>query len=153
MISLSQPTLQPEALFYNMVKAYRSGAFMSCSLRSGRNQRQAEQLGLQARHAYTITKVVEVRARRGHRGTIPLIRLRNPHGNGREWKGDWSDVDREWKNLSSSVKLELGLTFDNDGEFYMNFNRDFLTFFGDVEVVHLTPTSMVEDQKAAVKYE
>jgi len=74
MISLSQPTMQPEALFYNMVKAYRSGAFMSCSLRSGRNQRQAEQLGLQARHAYTITKVVEVRARGGHRGTIPLIR-------------------------------------------------------------------------------
>ena len=26
-------------------------------------------------------------------------------------------------------------------------------FFGDVELVHLTPTSMVEDQKAAVKYE
>ena len=38
-----------------------------------------------------------------------------------------SPRDREWKNLSSSVKQELGLTFDNDGEFYMSFNRDFLT--------------------------
>ena len=60
-----------------------------------------------------------MRARSGHKGTIPLIRLRNPHGNAREWKGDWSDQDREWRNLSSSVKESLGLTFDNDGEFYI----------------------------------
>ena len=26
-------------------------------------------------------------------------------------------------------------------------------FFGDVELVHLTPTSMVEEQRAPVKYE
>ena len=97
--------------------------------------------------------MVEVRARSGHKGTIPLIRLRNPHGNAREWKGDWSDQDREWRNLSSSVKESLGLTFDNDGEFYMSFNRDFLKYFGEVEIVHLTPTSMVEDQRSKVKYE
>jgi calpain len=153
MINLSTLTMQPETLFYTMVKAYQANAFMSCSLSNSRQQRQAEQLGLQARHAYTITKVVEVRARGGHKGTIPLIRLRNPHGNGREWKGDWSDQDREWRNLSSSVKESLGLTFDNDGEFYMSFNRDFLKYFGEVEIVHLTPTSMVEDQRSKVKYE
>ena len=45
-------------------------------------------LGLQARHAYTITKLVALKSRSG---TIPLIRLRNPHGNAREWKGAWSD--------------------------------------------------------------
>jgi hypothetical protein len=26
-------------------------------------------------------------------------------------------------------------------------------YFGEVEIVHLTPTSMVEDQKSKVKYE
>ncbi len=25
------------------------------------------------------------------RSGIPLVRLRNPHGNNREWTGDWSD--------------------------------------------------------------
>ena len=57
---------------------------------NSRYQREATNLGLQARHAYTITKVVAVRGRRGG-GSIPLIRLRNPHGNAREWKGAWSD--------------------------------------------------------------
>ena len=35
-------------------------------------------------------KVVDVRGR-GISESIPLIRLRNPHGNHKEWTGDWSD--------------------------------------------------------------
>ena len=50
-----------------------------------RRQQNAQRLGLQSRHAYTITKVVEIRAHKV-RGGIPLIRLRNPHGNAKEWK-------------------------------------------------------------------
>ena len=50
----------------------------------------AQRLGLQSRHAYTITKVVEIRSPKV-RGGIPLVRLRNPHGNSKEWRGDWSD--------------------------------------------------------------
>ena len=51
---------------------------------------EAQSKGLQARHAYTITKVVEIRSPRIS-GGIPLIRLRNPHGNSKEWRGDWCD--------------------------------------------------------------
>jgi hypothetical protein len=31
-----------------------------------------------------------------------------------------------WKYVDASTKRELGLDFRDDGEFYMNFNRDFL---------------------------
>ena len=44
--------------------------------------------GLHTRHAYTITKVVELKARGK---SINLVRVRNPHGNKNEWTGDWSD--------------------------------------------------------------
>jgi len=135
-----------------MKKADNNDAFMSCSLSNSRYQRQAMDLGLQARHAYTITKVVEVRLRNG-RGTIPLIRLRNPHGNAREWKGAWSDEDHEWRKLSDSQKASLGLTFRNDGEFYMNFNRDFLRYFGEIEIVHKTPAQMLTEQTSERRYE
>ena len=57
-------------------------------LQNSRYQSEAVSLGLQARHAYTITKVTVVTSRRGN---IPLIRMRNPHGNGKEWRGAWSD--------------------------------------------------------------
>jgi len=154
MIDISHPEIQnnPERLFYEMKKADNNDAFMSCSLSNSRYQRQAMDLGLQARHAYTITKVVEVRLRNG-RGTIPLIRLRNPHGNAREWKGAWSDEDHEWRKLSDSQKASLGLTFRNDGEFYMNFNRDFLRYFGEVEIVHKTPAQMLTEQTSERRYE
>lgn len=49
---------------------------------------EARRLGLHGRHAYTITKVVEF-DQDGRK--IRLVRIRNPHGNHNEWKGDWSD--------------------------------------------------------------
>ena len=47
-----------------------------------------------------------------------------------------------WERVSESEKEEIGLTFENDGEFYMNFNRDFLKYFGEIEVVHINPTNI-----------
>ena len=44
--------------------------------------------GLQDRHEYTITKILGIS---DGETTIPLIRLRNPHGDSKEWTGDWSD--------------------------------------------------------------
>ena len=35
----------------------------------------------------------------------------------------------------------------------MNFNRDFIKYFGEVEIVHLTPEKMLEEQKSSTKYE
>ena len=61
--------------------------------------------------------------------------------------------DEEWRKISSDQKRRLGLTFDNDGEFYMNFNRDFLRYFGEVEIVHKTPGAMVRDQQSDLRYE
>ena len=61
--------------------------------------------------------------------------------------------DDEWRRITESQKRVLGLTFDNDGEFYMNFNRDFLRYFGEVEIVHKTPEKMMEDQWSDIKYE
>ena len=40
------------------------------------------------------------------------------------------------------MKDEIGLIFKNDGEFYMNFNLDFLKYFGEIEVVHINPTNI-----------
>ena len=52
---------------------------------------------------------------------VPLIRLRNPWGNEAEWTGKWSDRSPEWKAVSYEEKRRLGLTFDRDGEFWIEF--------------------------------
>ena len=61
--------------------------------------------------------------------------------------------DSEWRKISSHDKQRLGLIFKNDGEFYMNFNRDFIKYFGEVEIVHKTPEKMLQEQKSSTKYE
>ena len=35
----------------------------------------------------------------------------------------------------------------------MNFNRDFIKYFGEVEIVHQTPEKMLQEQKSSTKYE
>jgi hypothetical protein len=47
-----------------------------------------------------------------------------------------------WKYVDANTKRELGLDFRDDGEFYMNFNRDFLKVSSPVFViVFFAPTS------------
>jgi hypothetical protein len=40
-----------------------------------------------------------------------------------------------WKYVDANTKRELGLDFRDDGEFYMNFNRDFLKVSPPVFVI------------------
>ena len=61
--------------------------------------------------------------------------------------------DKEWKRLTDSQRRELGVTNDKDGEFYMNFSLDFLKYFGEIEIVHKTPSKMMADQGSNIKYE
>ena len=43
--------------------------------------------------------------------------------------------------IPNHLRNELGLTFEDDGEFYMSF-RDFLKYFGELEICHLSPDSV-----------
>ena len=55
--------------------------------------------------------------------------------------------DRNWRMIPQYLRNQLGLTFEDDGEFYMSF-RDFLKYFGELEICHLSPDSVnVGDNK------
>ena len=57
-------------------------------------------------------------------GEIPLVRIRNPWGNETEWNGAWSDGSAEWQYIPDEEKENIGLNFENDGEFWMGY-KDF----------------------------
>ena len=52
------------------------------------------------------------------------------------------------------MRREVGLAFDDDGEFYMSF-MDFLKYFGELEICHLSPDSIDTGTEASnkVKFE
>lgn len=75
-------------------------------------------------------------------GTVRLLKIRNPHGQG-EWKGEFSDRSDIWQRLlahkknsgnPSSMSPALERTMKNDGTFWIAYD-DFLMAFSNVDVV------------------
>lgn len=137
----------PPNLFGIMTKGMDRMSMMACSIEPDPRILEAETpQGLIKGHAYSITKVklVDIQTPRT-RGKIPLLRIRNPWGNEAEWKGAWSDGSPEWRYISESTKQEIGITFDDDGEFWMSF-EDFLQHFDRIEICNLSPDCLSEAQ-------
>lgn len=132
-------TSQPPPNFFKLlVKAQERQSLMCCSIEAKPNEVESKLAnGLIKGHAYTITSVQTVNA--GGR-SFDLIRVRNPWGNESEWQGAWSDGSSEWQLLSESEKKSIGLTYDDDGEFWMSFD-DFCSNYTKVEVCMLSPDS------------
>lgn len=139
-IDLKNP---PKQLFLLMLKAYERSSLMSCSIPVGAIPEEKLASGLVAGHAYSITAVRLVYIER-LKGRMPLIRLRNPWGDDTEWRGAWSDQSREWALVSAEERENIGLTFDNDGEFWMS-ERDFLREFHFLEICNLGPDSLDQE--------
>jgi len=148
-IDIEDKPEDPKSLFHLIKLTIKNNGLITCSL-GHQNRNLAERLGLQGNHSYSVTKVVEVWSKES-KESIPLIRLRNPHGNGKEWVGDWGDSSSQWKTISNRKKKKIGLEVDTDGEFYMNFHRDFLNLFGSIDIVHINPIRMELSQKKVIR--
>nr|XP_022332381.1 calpain-B-like isoform X13 [Crassostrea virginica] len=137
----------PPNLFSIMLKASQRGSLMGCSIDADPNQLEARlSNGLVMGHAYSITSVLLMDIETpSMSGKIPMVRVRNPWGNEAEWKGRWSDQSREWSLIPDSQKESMGLTFDDDGEFWMSFD-DFSKNFEKLEICNLGPDSLEEDE-------
>ncbi|XP_052747993.1 calpain-A-like [Galleria mellonella] len=133
----------PPNFYTILLKAYERNSLMGCSIEPDPHILEAETpAGLIRGHAYSVTRVKYVDIETpGRAGKIPLLRLRNPWGNEAEWNGPWSDKSPEWRFIPESEKEELGLTFDDDGEFWMSF-KDFVNHFSRVEICNLNPDSL-----------
>ena len=54
------------------------------------------------------------------------------------------DRSPEWRLIPEHEKQELGLVFDDDGEFWMSY-QDFLKHFTQLEMCNLSPDSMEDE--------
>ncbi|CAG9855571.1 unnamed protein product [Phyllotreta striolata] len=137
----------PPNLFQIMLKAHERSSLMGCSIEPDPHVLEAQTPeGLVRGHAYSITKVQYIDIQTPNvAGKIPLVRMRNPWGNETEWNGAWSDGAPEWRFISEQQKEDLGLTFDDDGEFWMSF-KDFMKQFSRLEICNLNPDSLSEEE-------
>uniref|UniRef100_A0A2K6AI40 Calpain 5 n=1 Tax=Mandrillus leucophaeus TaxID=9568 RepID=A0A2K6AI40_MANLE len=106
--------------------------------------------GLVKGHAYAVTDVRKVRLGHGllaffKSEKLDMIRLRNPWGE-REWNGPWSDTSEEWQKVSKSEREKMGVTVQDDGEFWMTF-EDVCRYFTDIIKCRLINTSYLSIHK------
>ena len=142
----------PSDLFDIMKKAKQNGAFINCSTNlskkpnAPKRDQEGIKKGLKGRHAYTITDVLEVVS--VGRNKYELVRIRNPHGRN-EWTGRWSDQSyqiKKWLSANERKKHNI-VDDDNDGEFFMEM-KDFLNFFYDVAICHLSNSLVRRSKKS-----
>jgi len=136
----------PSGLFTILLKAFERCSLMGCSLEPDPNVLEARtSVGLVRGHAYSVTKVVKAKIETPRvSGEIPLIRIRNPWGNETEWNGAWSDGSAEWNYVPDEEKMQLGINFEHDGEFWMSY-KDFVKYFDQMELCNLSPDSLDMD--------
>eukprot|EP00794_Sanderia_malayensis_P011154 gene11154-12326_t len=106
--------------------------------------------GLVKGHAYSITAVEKIKLGESFFSSFNterlfLIRLRNPWGE-KEWNGAWSDGSAEWNKVSQKQREKLGITVENDGEFWMSF-EDFCRHFSKITGCRLVNTSLLSLHK------
>ncbi|GFO35617.1 calpain-a [Plakobranchus ocellatus] len=143
----------PRDLLNIMLKAISKGSLMGCSIEASPNEIEAKlSNGLIKGHAYSVTavKLVDIQTR-GLSREIPMVRVRNPWGNEREWNGRWSDKSQEWKMVPDNERRELGLTFEDDGEFWMMY-QDFVSNFERLEICNLGPDSQGSEQSRSWEF-
>uniref|UniRef100_A0A665U1Y7 Calpain 6 n=1 Tax=Echeneis naucrates TaxID=173247 RepID=A0A665U1Y7_ECHNA len=141
-----------DQLFEDLLKVYDRGGIISCSIKVCAPHEIESRManGLVKGHAYSVTAVKKVRLGHGllayfKNETIPLIRMRNPWGK-TEWKGAWSDSSEEWSKVGDMERGNLGITVEDDGEFWMIFT-DWCKFFTDADVCRLINTSVISIHK------
>lgn len=157
----------PRCFWRELVENRRKRLPMGCGTSSSQG-------GIVGMHAYSILDVKEVRnvgvdffrdklaaGTLGNvsgftelDGTVRLLRIRNPHGQG-EWTGEFSDKSPVWERLMANKQVqweesggvvdltamaapqspELTRTFVNDGTFWIDYDS-FLMGFSNVDVVH-----------------
>ncbi|KAF7699253.1 calpain-5a [Silurus meridionalis] len=139
-------------LFDRVLKVHNRGGLISCSIRATSQSDMEARLdcGLVKGHAYAVTDVHKVRLGHGllaffKSEKLTMIRMRNPWGE-KEWNGAWSDSSEEWQRVSKSEREKLGVTVQDDGEFWMNF-EDFTKHFTDLILCRLINTSYLSIHK------
>ncbi|KAM5180848.1 calpain-5 [Mantella aurantiaca] len=139
-------------LFERVLKVHTRGGLISCSIKamSAADMEAKLSCGLVKGHAYAVTDVRKVRLGHGllayfKSEKLDMIRMRNPWGE-REWSGPWSDSSEEWQKVSKSERERLGVTVQDDGEFWMTF-EDFCKYYTDIIMCRLINTSYLSIHK------
>ena len=121
---------QGPGFFDDVVTQLGKDSYVSCSVRPQAPAASAKAAGLVPGHAYAVLHAVKTS------GGKRLLMLKNPHGGGIEWNGDYSDGHSSWtkmlqQEVDRKTHTKLGTKPRDDGSFWMS-AEDFTKWFADI---------------------
>lgn len=127
--------LKKEVFFSMLYRELENHALMAAAIPAltKEDMEKGTAMGFVMGHAYSVTAIKKIPLKGLSMFSffstekISMIRLRNPWG-AAEWKGAFGVGSDEWTRISEKERTSMGLTFEDDGEFWMKF-EDFLTNF------------------------
>jgi len=145
----SNSEFKSDDLFNVMKKSFERDSLMACAITATSSDQIEQKLscGLIIGHAYAISSVKQLVIKENKffsflsskKEILQMVRLNNPWGKN-EWIGPWSDNSEEWKRVPKSERDKMGLTFDDDGEFWMELS-DFIKYFSELSICRMINTS------------
>ncbi|XP_035827604.1 calpain-A [Aplysia californica] len=133
----------PDDIVNLILKAIERQSIIGCNImNSGRGIEALRANGLLEGHAYSLTSLRKVKHRQNQ---VTLVKVRNPHGDHKEWNGRWNERSQEWLQISPSEREQLVVSRP-DGEFWMDF-EDFKEQFDHVVICNLSPDSPVDFER------
>jgi len=156
--SFNNHAVEKEEFFAKMKDSHEHDALLAAAITAKSPEEMEKKLdnGLVMGHAYGITAVKRIATGEStifnfwKRDKIEMIRLRNPWGQ-KEWNGAFSDGDERWNKISQSEKDKIGLTFEDDGEFWMLYD-DFVTAFTNVAICRVVNTAFFSFDRNFFEY-
>ncbi len=93
------------------------------------DRQDLEELGLLSTHTYSLIDCNELKGRR-------MVKCRNPWGKF-EWKGELSDSDAFWKELTKEELERAGASNKDDGTFFIPYEQFYKYFLSiDIGIIH-----------------
>lgn len=143
---MSEQSTDLDSLWSLMKRSFRMKSLMNVSL-NGANKKLDKRghlfNGLVPDHAYSILQAVEFpdpfnETEKDLR--LQLIKLRNPCGNEKAWRGAYSKDSKKFRKLPWIIKKRYEIELEPRGEFYMTF-KDFVSNFDELTIAHVNPSA------------
>tara|TARA_B110000208_G_scaffold172678_1_gene215880 strand:+ start:37 stop:1398 length:1362 start_codon:yes stop_codon:yes gene_type:complete len=130
-------------LWDDLLRWRAEGSMLGAAWHNSSGGDHVKKHGLIGNHAYGIISGFNCKINDGT--TVRLVEMRNPHGHGGEWDGEWSDDDtRSWGTVSAEEQARLHHVDADDGTFFMRF-RDFWSMWQELNVCRvLMPTPYIQ---------
>jgi len=143
----------PTGFKKKLVKALNTNTFVAAGINSvdGSGYLVDKGTGLVSGHVYSVLAAFVVHLTSGT--SECLIKVRNPWGDGTEWKGDYCDGSAAWDQVTEEDKNRMGLrnVAKDNGEWFMTY-IDFVCEYDDVTICTMGPDFDEDGQSTGEKW-